>query len=301
MSFADGLKTIVVATDPDGRPRAALDYARKLAEAYGARLVLSYGLDPVDYAAVDGVPGRVLKRLTDEARASLDEMAADLMWEGVRSHSEVRQGSIAQMLVDIAQQYDAGLIVIGTKGNHGAGPVVVGAVAEQVVRLSTCPVLAVAEDWNAGEFGPMPGGPILLAIECNEAASAAVATATSLAEVFHRTLLALHARSSAETAAFLNPPATTALQFGIESGHGFPVRCIVRDGSPADVIDHAIRQHHPSLLVTGVKRASDTPGMHGTVFTLLASSRVPVLCVPPEAPAHVVHVGAAAGEMAAAR
>lgn len=47
MSFA-GLKTMVVATDLDGRADAALEYARKLAVAYGARIVLAHGLDPVD-------------------------------------------------------------------------------------------------------------------------------------------------------------------------------------------------------------------------------------------------------------
>jgi hypothetical protein len=44
----------------------------------------------------------------------------------------------------------------------------------------------------------------------------------------------------------------------------------------------AIAQYHPSILVAGVKRASETPGPHGTAFALLARSRVPVLCVPPE-------------------
>ena len=38
------------------------------------------------------------------------------------------------MLVDVARQYEADLIVIGTKGIEGAGPVIVGAVAEQLVR-----------------------------------------------------------------------------------------------------------------------------------------------------------------------
>jgi len=37
--------------------------------------------------------------------------------------------------------------------------------------------------------------------------------------------------------------------------------------------------------VAGVKRASGTPGPHGTAFALLARSRVPVLCVPPESAA----------------
>ncbi len=59
-------------------------------------------------------------------------------------------------------------------------------------------------------------------------------------------------------------------------------RCIVKDGKPADAIASAIEQHQPGILVVGVKRTSETPGPHGTAFTLLAQSRVPVLCVPPE-------------------
>ena len=282
MSFATGLKTIVVATDLEGRSEAALEYARKLAGAYGSRIVLAHGLDPVEYAAVDSVPGRVLKGLTEQAREALDTLAKDLIREGIHSHSEVRQGAVAQMLVDVARQYQAGLIVIGTKGIQGAGAVVVGAVAEQLVRLASCPVLAVAADWNAGPFRPTPGGPVLLAMERNEAMPAAVATAHSLAQIFQRTLLVVHARTPAEASAFLNPGATTLEEFGIKPGGQFPVRFIVKDGNPADAIVAAIQQHHPSMLVAGVKRASHTTGPHGTAFALLARSRVPVLCVPPE-------------------
>jgi len=60
------------------------------------------------------------------------------------------------------------------------------------------------------------------------------------------------------------------------------VRFVVKDGNPADAIVEAIAQYHPSILVAGVKRASETPGPHGTAFALLARSRVPVLCIPPE-------------------
>ena len=181
MSFAKGLKTIVVATEFNGSSEAALEYARKLATAYGARIVLAHGIDPVEYAVVDAIPGRVLTGLPEEARAVLGTLSADLLREGIPSHSEIRQGAVAQMLLDVARQYEAGLIVIGTKGKEGAGPVIVGAIAEQLVRLSPCPVLAVAADWNAGAFRPTPGGPVLLAMERNEAAAAAAATAYSLA------------------------------------------------------------------------------------------------------------------------
>jgi nucleotide-binding universal stress UspA family protein len=287
MSFEAGLKTIVVATDLDGRSEAALEYGRKLAAAYGARVVLAHGLDPLDYATVDAVPGRVLESLTEQARAALDRLAGDLLLEGIHSHSEIRQGAVAQMLVDVARQYQAGLIVIGTKGMEGAGPLVVGAVAEQLVRQSPCPVLAVAADWNAGPFRPIPGGPVLLAMDRNDATRDAVATAHSLAETFGRTLVVVHARTPAEASAILNPGATNLERFGIKPSERYPVRFVVKDGTPADAIVAAIAQYHPSILVAGVKRTSATPGKHGTVFAVLARSRVPVLCVPPAAvPAH---------------
>jgi nucleotide-binding universal stress UspA family protein len=283
MGFEAGLRTIVVATDLDGRSEAALEYARKLAGAYGARIVLSYGLDPLDYAAVDTVPGPLLRDMPEEARAALARMADELSREGIHSHSEVRQGTVVQTLLDVARQYDAGLIVLGTEGKLGAGPVVVGAIAEELVRRATCPVLAVAADWNAGPFRPIPGGPILLAMEKNEATKAAVATAISLAETFQRTLLVVHARTAAEASAFLNPCATTLGDFGIRPTGGFEVRCIVKDGRPIDAVIGAIAQHRPSILVLGVKRFSESGGAHGTAFSILASSRVPVLCVPAKA------------------
>ncbi len=282
MSFAAGLKTIIVATDLRGNSEAALEYTRKLAAAYHARVVLAHGVDPLDYAAVDAVPSAVLQGLTDEARQALDRMAGELVREGIHSHSEVRQGEVAKMLVDVARQYGAGLIVIGTKGMQGAGPIVVGSIAEQLVRLAPCPVLAVAADWNAGPYRPTPGGPVLVAVERNEAARTAVETACSLAATFSRTLLVLHARTPDEASATANPCADPLRDMGIEPPGHLKIECMVRDGNPVETIEEAIAQYHPSILVVGVKRASHLPGPHGTAFLLLARSRVPVLCVPPE-------------------
>jgi nucleotide-binding universal stress UspA family protein len=285
MGFEAGLKTIVVATDLDGRSEAALAYARKLASAYGARIVLAYGLDPLDYAEVESVPGRILKAMPEEARAVLDKMSEDLSREGIHSHSEIRQGAVAQMLVDVARQYEAGLIVLGTEGCGGAGPVVVGTVAEQLVRKSPCPVLAVAADWNAGLHRPIPGGPILLALERNEATQAAVAVAASLAETFDRTLLVIHACRPGQTPASLKSDDTLLEEFGIHNKGAFPIRCVVKEGEPSSAVSSAIEQYQPSILVIGVKRTSESPGPHGTAFSLLATSRVPVLCVPAADPA----------------
>jgi nucleotide-binding universal stress UspA family protein len=280
MSFAESLNTILVATDLKGNSEAALEYARKLAVAYSARIVIAHGLDPLEFADVEAVPARIRRRMPEQARAAVDQMAADLIREGIHSHSEVRQGEVVEMLLEVAQQYHAGLIVVGTKGHQGAGPVAVGAIAEELVRRASCAVLAVAADWNAGEFRPTPGGPVMLAIEQNEAAPAAAEAACSLASVFKRTLIIVHARTAAESSAFLNPCSTSAAQFGIRETGEFPVRCVVKDGNPADAVNRAVLQYRPSILVTGGKRKSGSGGPHGTVFALLAASRAPVLCVP---------------------
>jgi len=173
--------------------------------------------------------------------------------------------------------------VIGTKGQQGAGPIAVGAITEELVRKSNCPVLAVAADWNAGEFRPVPGGPVMLAMEHNDASHAAVEAARSLAQVFKRTLLVVHARAGAELSAILKSDTSTQLEeYGLTPSAECPMRLIVKDGNPPDAVTQAIEQHKPSILVAGVKRKSDSPGPHGTVFALLAGSRVPVLCVPAE-------------------
>lgn len=282
MGFENGLKTIVVAADLKGRAEAALEYARKLAASYGARIVLAHGLDPMEYGALDSLPPAVVSHLTGGARKVLDELAANLLREGIHSHSEIRQGAVVELLVDVARQYQAGLIVIGTSGMEGAGPIVVGAVAEQLVRVAPCPVLAVASDWNAGPNRPTPGGPVLLAIERNDAARAAAATAYSLAETFHRPLFVLHVCTPGKEAS-ANPCAATLEDFGVRLRGTAPVHCLVKDGNPADAIAEAISEKHPCLLVAGVKRMSGTSGPHGTAFAVLSGSRVPVLCVPPDA------------------
>lgn len=281
MSFATGLKTIVVATDLHGQSEAALEYARKIAVNYGARIVLAHGADPLEYAAVDSLPGQVRNALPVEARAALEKLAGDLLCEGIHSHTEVRQGAVAQMLLDVARQYAAGLIVMGTKGMQGAGPIVVGSIAEQLVRRAPCPVLAVSADWNAGEFRPTPGGPVLLAMERNKAAAEAIATAHSLAKVFKRPLIVIHARGEAETLGACSSCEERLEEFGVLGTAEVPVTCIGETGEPVEAVTRAIAVYHPCILVAGVKRTSGTPGPHGTAFALLARSRVPVLCVPP--------------------
>jgi nucleotide-binding universal stress UspA family protein len=143
MGFEAGLKTIVVATDLDGRSEAALEYGRKIAGAYGARIVLSYGLDPLDYASVDTVPGAVLRTMPEAARAVLHKMSEELSRQGIHSHSEVRQGTVVQTLLDVAKRHCSGRDYGGVgpactvSGPGGLGRLECGSVSTHTGR--SCP------------------------------------------------------------------------------------------------------------------------------------------------------------------
>ena len=107
-----------------------------------------------------------------------------------------------------------------------------------------------------------------------------MATAYSLAQVFKRPLIVIHAQTGAKAAT--GAPCEALLQeFGVRLSEDVPVTCIGENSDPTDAVVLAVARFHPSILVAGVKRASETPGPHGTAFALLARSRVPVLCVPP--------------------
>jgi nucleotide-binding universal stress UspA family protein len=280
MRFENGLKTIVVATDLGGEAGAALVYARKLAEKFGARVVLAHGLVPIEDGAATNP---VIDDRTANASRVLDELAEDLVRIGIHSHSEVRQGAVPEMLVDVAQKHKAELIVIGAKGIEGAGPVVVSAIAEQLLRLADCPVLIVAEDWIEDASLSAASKPVLLAIEQNDPPAAAE-SACSLAQAFARPLLVLQVRSGEEeTEASTSPRADRLEDLGIQVPGNVQVRCLAKMGNRDDAIADAIAENHPGLLVVGVQRANGRPVLHGMAFILLLAARVPVLCVPPAA------------------
>lgn len=277
MSF----ETIVVATDLTETSCAAVEYGRKLASSSGARIVLAHGIDPLAYADINGLPSAILSDLTEKARSTIEKLNGEFLSEGIRSHSEVRQGTVVELLLDVVRQYGASLLIIGTRGAAGAGPVLLGSVAEQLVRMAPCPVLAVAADaLPSGEF--LAGSNCVVPVERNDASVRAIATAREVAEQFGLGLLLVHARTPAEAEAKLDPCAETFEQVNFPTGKAqVPVRCVVRDGSPADVVQSVVAQYPTALVVIGVNRESRTGRVHGTAYEVMAKAKVPVLCIPP--------------------
>ena len=79
------------------------------------------------------------------AEASLEARASDLRQRGVKASWRATTGVPFEEIVEIARQEHAEMIVMGTHGRNGLDRILLGSVAERVIRLAPCPVLTVRQ------------------------------------------------------------------------------------------------------------------------------------------------------------
>lgn len=148
------MKRILCPTDFSERAAAAERQAVGLAKALGAELVLAHvttdatlwreGLyTPEVRAVVEGLR----KRAAD----TLAARAAALAAEGVAARVVVKVGLAWKEIVSLAAEEHADMIVMGTQGRTGLERLLLGSVAERVIRRAPCPVLTVRPDTDNQE------------------------------------------------------------------------------------------------------------------------------------------------------
>jgi nucleotide-binding universal stress UspA family protein len=142
------LSRILVPTDFSECSEAAVKYGRALAAAFGASLHLLHVVqDPYTQPwAAEAFPaplGDVLEQWQAQARRRLVELVP----EAERSNTmiAVQVGSPFFEILRYAQEQRMDLIVIGTHGRGPLGHMLLGSVAERVVRKAPCPVLTVRD------------------------------------------------------------------------------------------------------------------------------------------------------------
>ena len=141
---------ILVPVDFSEPSDAALEYATGLAERLGASLHLLHVFeDPLWTTGAMAaemyvpVPEGLREALLANARTQLAERANKLDAERFHLTTDVYMGPIAAGITEFATQKQIDLIVIGTHGRGGMSHLLLGSVAERVVRSAPCPVLTV--------------------------------------------------------------------------------------------------------------------------------------------------------------
>jgi nucleotide-binding universal stress UspA family protein len=140
------IKNILVATDFSEASDAALAYGRTLASHFGAALQVVHVVENIVLRNVtaDGFVGvlpEVQLEVEAEARKQLDEELSG--GEPRASGLVLTSNVLADAIVSHAAAAGVDLIIIGTHGRKGVSRLLLGSVAERVVRAAPCPVLTV--------------------------------------------------------------------------------------------------------------------------------------------------------------
>lgn len=142
-------KRILIATDYSDASLAALEYASALARDAGATLyIVHVGHLPVANADWSGLGMGTCGNVPEidnlqEVREQLNAIMPTA--SGVRGEHHYLEGDPADEIVDFARRQNIELIVMGTHGRTGLNHLLLGSVAEAVVRRSSCPVLTVKQ------------------------------------------------------------------------------------------------------------------------------------------------------------
>jgi len=138
---------VLVAVDDSEPGRWAVKVASNLAAAVGAGIVLVHVINPavattpdMPYLVAD-VRGQLLRRADDVLAAAHAALPA-----GVHAEQVVRDGDAGAEVVAAAREWEADVVVMGTRGRGRLASFLLGSTAEAVVRRAHCPVVTVGHD-----------------------------------------------------------------------------------------------------------------------------------------------------------
>jgi len=207
-SSAVAVKNVLFAADFSATSEAALPYATAICRRFGSTLHTVHVLSDagllmvaggVDYVSM----GTIYEDAHTEAKEKLDQLAARI--EGIQHRNYVRHGLVWKNLAGIIEENAVDLIVVGTHGRTGLGKLLLGSVAEDILRHASCPVLTVGP--KVAGRAKLPTFPsqgrelappeldlrqIVFATNFARNAARAAQEAISLAEEFHARLTLIH-------------------------------------------------------------------------------------------------------------
>jgi len=184
---------ILVATDFSALSRRALDYALLIAHRYDSQLSLVHAIAP---APIDSIPLEALTaevhREHCEAEREMGRLVSDTSFGQIQPKIHVKLGDAAGVIAAVAECGGADLLVLGTRGRGVFKHLMVGSVAERVLRDVQCPVLTVGSHALPRLSDREVFQSILFATDFGHACISAVQLAISLAADCAARLTLLH-------------------------------------------------------------------------------------------------------------
>lgn len=298
-SHAVAVKNVLYATDFSATSQAAIPYAAGICRKFGSTLHIAHVLSDatllmsggVDYVAI----GALYEDASTVAKEKIDKIRGQL--SGISMRSYVRHGRVWENLSDIVDENEIDLIVVGTHGRTGLGKIVLGSVAEDILRHAPCPVLTVGPkvsgraklpEFNvqAPTLAPvdLELQNVLYAANFTDASLRVAPVAIDLAEEFGARLTLIHVLENYSILDAKSRPiedAVRQLQALVpKNAVAYVPEVIIEFGSPWQAIVNKAAERDADLIVLGAQAGSGTTHLPwSTVHQVVARATCPVLTV----------------------
>jgi len=231
-----------------------------------------------DYAAVSRAVTENLEPLAQRARDA-----------GVPCEIVVRPGLAADQILAFLRERPICRIVMGTHSPGPIGKLLLGSVAEAVLRSASVPVFIVGPEVVTGSFRDFAIRTILCAVSLMDVRHVVVDFAVRLAEEYRARLILQHVIRPQERQAELAGRTIDQIEAELlllaqrEAHISIAVQAIVVTGDPTEELLYQARAQQADLIVTGAQGASAFAAItrHGVVYKVVAHSQCPVITLSP--------------------
>lgn len=283
------LRNILLATDFSSYSDRALGYALSITRRYQSKLYIAH---IIETSVMGLVPPEAveptLRMLRQTAEASMRKWAISRKLRGVPFEQLVEEGPIWPTLESMIRGYGIDLVVMGTHGRTGIQKLLLGSIAEQVFRMTSCPVLTVGPAAKDEQHTEEDFARILYATDFSPESERAAAYALSLAQEHQAELTLLHvvedvSNVTPEGSVLLREYFTKRLRKLVPTNAAFwcNLRYEVQFGEPVDTILQQAARQDAHLIVLGVKGGSNFPGHlpPATAYRVVCQAPCPVLTI----------------------
>lgn len=278
--------SILIATDLGDIDRL-FPYALAQAKESGARLYLLHVLTATNSIAVDsgGLPYYNPTEAIDYAEKFLQSYSAEAQVASIRCDVLVREGAAPQQILAAARQLHADWILLGTRSRGKWGKLLLGSVAEQVLRSAPVPVLTVGPEAHQGEAAVDGRETVLHATSLSKASGSSAALACEVARSSQAKLVLMHVLMPAQETGIVDDDLVERVEHELQALIPPDLACqcacttrVARGNIAIEILAEA-RTAHASLIVLGAAHISPMGAMarEGTVYRVLAHAHCPVL------------------------
>lgn len=282
--------TILFASEIPANQKA-FGFALAQAKEFGSDLILFHAYDTLVVAASEasGVRYYDYAAAAHSEKHHLEPMALRAREAGLHCEVVVRPGLPADEILAYAQERQIDRIVMGTHSPGPIGKLLVGSVAEAVLRTANSPVYIIGPDVVDGSYRNFATRTILCAVSLHEASTVVAAFAAELAAQHGARLILQHVIRPQERAEFLAGRSLDEIEAGMLAlvpaalQHQVAVQTVVVPGDPTEELLYQSHAQHADLIVLGAQGASAFAAItrHGVVYKTLAHTQCPVITLSP--------------------